>query len=42
MPPVFLVDIRNHMCYAVITGVNSKVDELHALLRNMEEKKRHG
>lgn len=42
MPPGFLVDIRSHMCYAMITGVNSETDELYALLRNMEGKKRHG
>ena len=41
MPPGFLVDIRSHMCYAMITGVNSEIDELHALLQEMEEKKHH-
>lgn len=45
--PVFAVDSRNHLRYTMITGVNSKMkkrelDELYALLRNMEEKKRHG
>ena len=40
--PVFAVDSRNHLCYTMITGVNSEIDELYALLRNMEEKKRHG
>lgn len=45
--PVFAVDSRNHLCHTMITGVNSKMkkrelDELYALLRNMEEKKRHG
>lgn len=45
--PVFAVDSRNHLCYTMITGVNSEMkkrelDELYALLRNMEEKKRHG
>ena len=45
--PVFAVDSHNHLCYTMITGVNSKMkkrelDELYALLRNMEEKKRHG
>ena len=42
--PVFAVDSRNHLCYTMITGVNSEMkkrelDELYALLRNMEEKK---
>ena len=45
--PFFAVDSRNHLCYTMITGVNSEIkkrefDELYALLRNMEEKKRHG
>lgn len=41
------VDIRNHVCYTVITGVNNEltkreIGELYALLRDREEKKRHG